>query len=368
MQANGTDANNALSPHSLSPIFERFFIPLLPINNVRRILDIFVLEGSKTIFRFGIALILYFKKRLKAELIKKKTGVFFWDLVSAYTHESTFDFDELMKVAFGSFGSYLRKRLSFPKRAFITRRNRVNEAYGEAFKRDNERFEFTGERDAPAFQISADRQGGPTTLVPAEIEENMRAATRLGSSEQLRFQLAQWVPPKMQSRKLELVYASDVDGKTLSNLYAATKSAGATITLVEVLATGEIVGMYASHSWHAATSVYGDGTCFVCKFGGGGVKYGWVPSSSSNGEEEEEDDDDDGDNHGSDQFMLSTSAFMLMGGNGDGSASLKLGEDLALGFSAESSVFRNAALVEGVKARDGFDTAAVEVYRFASPF
>ena len=56
----------ALSPIGLEPIFERFFIPILPMRYVIRIMDLFLLEGIQIIFRVGIALLALQKKSLKA--------------------------------------------------------------------------------------------------------------------------------------------------------------------------------------------------------------------------------------------------------------------------------------------------------------
>jgi len=72
----------ALTAPELSPIFERFFLPLLPPPFVHRIFDIFLLEGSKAIFRFGLALVGCFKTRLK-KIDFNRPGVFWWDQVSA---------------------------------------------------------------------------------------------------------------------------------------------------------------------------------------------------------------------------------------------------------------------------------------------
>ena len=49
----------------LDPIFKLFFFPILKFVHVLRIMDIYVLEGSKVIFRFGVALLCMFKKDWK---------------------------------------------------------------------------------------------------------------------------------------------------------------------------------------------------------------------------------------------------------------------------------------------------------------
>jgi len=181
---------------------------------------------------------------------------------------------------------------------------------------------------------------------------------------QVRFQLAQWVPPKLQGRKLELIYAGEVDGRSLTNLYTATRGAGPTITLVEVLSTGEVLGMFASHSWQVSSAVRGDGTCFVCRFGDGNVDdsvvYKWQPSFGSS------DDESNESNGSTEQFMIATPIMMDMG-----SGALRLNEDMTIAFSGPSATFNNKVLVrekEGSSKEESFDVAGVEVYRFQSPW
>jgi hypothetical protein len=53
----------------LDPIFKHFFLPVLKFVHVLRIMDIYVLEGYKVIFRFGIALLTMFKKDWKASTV-----------------------------------------------------------------------------------------------------------------------------------------------------------------------------------------------------------------------------------------------------------------------------------------------------------
>ena len=99
------EKTGALSPVELSPIFERFFIPILPIDCVLRIFDIFLLEGSKAIFRFGVALIAMFKKRLKRVNFDSPNN-HWWDKVKELTHEPEFSFNALVDAAYGFHGKY----------------------------------------------------------------------------------------------------------------------------------------------------------------------------------------------------------------------------------------------------------------------
>ena len=63
--AQDMQVNQALTPEGLDPIFKRFFLPILRREHVLRILDIYVTEGYKVLFRVGITLIAAYKKPLK---------------------------------------------------------------------------------------------------------------------------------------------------------------------------------------------------------------------------------------------------------------------------------------------------------------
>jgi hypothetical protein len=53
----------------LDPIFKHFFTPIFKFVHVLRIMDIYVLEGSKVMFRFGVALLAMFQKDFKVHHI-----------------------------------------------------------------------------------------------------------------------------------------------------------------------------------------------------------------------------------------------------------------------------------------------------------
>ena len=220
-----------------------------------------------------------------------------------------------------------------------------------------------------ALQLTVQRRDRPTECdddVEGEDEkkEKYENATRLArTTKSLRYNLAQWVPAKLQGRKLELLYSTDVDGRSLDTLYGSCSFTfcGPTITLMEVLETGQILGMFSSQAWkktdkvsardgstsstslrgdcelyfmlvptHANKNVeqhdaqvYGDGTCFICQFHPEPLIYKWSPYVGNNEEVAIL----------SEQFMMSNSQFIAMGGNADGANALKINDDLTIGWT-----------------------------------
>ena len=88
----------ALTDEYLNHIFVGLFFSLLPKESAYRVLDCFLLEGGKILFRYGIALISMFKAEIKAEMFS--TGEMFWSHVSTYCHSDAFSFETLHAIAF----------------------------------------------------------------------------------------------------------------------------------------------------------------------------------------------------------------------------------------------------------------------------
>uniref|UniRef100_A0A7S2K1S0 Oxidation resistance protein 1 n=1 Tax=Leptocylindrus danicus TaxID=163516 RepID=A0A7S2K1S0_9STRA len=324
------DAIGALSPIGLAPIFDRFFVPILPFRYVQRIMDVFTIEGTKVLFRFGIALLSMYKKPLKAMDIQSSEQ--WWGEVKNFTHLASFDFERLVKKAYGTWGNLRRKKLAFPKRNYLNRMMKGNSKWAESQVQYN-----TIEPIMPLGLIK--------TEVPAVLaNESVRRA-----------HLAEWLPRTLRDTKLELVFSTDTHGRTLERLYANCSKAKHSIMLLEVLDTGAVIGMFATEVWHRTNKVYGDGGCFLFKLSPDAKSSPWKPRSVCS---------NDSENTTSlmEQFMMSTGNYISMGGSHDGSCGLRLNEDLTRGSSDHSLTFGNDPLA-GNDLLD-FDVGLVEVYRF----
>ncbi len=90
----------------LAPMFQDFFVSLLPIPQVLRIMDIFTLEGIKVLFRVGVALVCLFQRDCASRARQIQTPHEWWDAIHDYTHNpsSLFSFDMLLKKAYGVHG------------------------------------------------------------------------------------------------------------------------------------------------------------------------------------------------------------------------------------------------------------------------
>ena len=208
-----------------------------------------------------------------------------------------------------------------------------------------------------------------------------------------RASLGGWMPPPLRNTSVELLYSSDVHGRSLTALYGKCGGTRRTVTLIEVLDdnTGEsgdgggedssakvIVGMFATHSWSPRPSVYGDGGCFLFRLSPDPVAYKWNPTMMVATAAETADDgggssfEQNLDEALAEQFQVCRPTHMSMGGNVDGTSGLRLDEYLERGQSAPALGFDNEPLVgtggrrrpdAAMTKKREFEVGAVEVYR-----
>ena len=323
----------------MDPIFRRFFVDILKKEHILRILDIYTLEGYKVIFRLGsVTLCLAHAFMTPSEF---RSSDAFWKGVKRITHSDQFLFHILVKQAYGFNGKTYRSRRSFPRRKFIQKIIRHNEAWAENIATDH------------VHLMSQKPLGFVEGDIPIMLAKN--------ASE--RFSLAEFLPFAYKSTKLELIFSSNVHGRSMDIFYKHCSRAKHTITLVEVLNTGATIGMFATDTWHNSSKVYGDGECVLFRLKPDPVCFHWTHSITKSmlSNVESEDEETDLQNEvAMEQFMISRKNFISMGSNSDGSSGLRLEEDLSQGSSAKARGFNNEPLA-GPDLPE-FDVGLVEVY------
>ena len=356
---------NDVALQGLDPIFKQFFMPILKFEHVLRIMDIYTLEGYKVLFRFGVALLCLFKKDDKVRMCNVWGGVCvvcyssvltlcslhslllqdaqaatiedFWMQLRSYTHDATkFSMDTLVRKAYGYHGSRARKRMRFPRRHILARIIRL-------------------EQEKVADQLEFEPIQEPTRPLPLVPNES---ALLLNKAD-IRSNLAAWLPLSLRLATLELVFSTNVHGRTLERFYSHVSDFKHTVTVVQILDRPDaVVGMFASQAWRSSSQVYGDGECFLFRASPDAQCFKWRPASGSGHHQEQ---DDDKSVALLEQFMVGRPNFISMGGNEDGSCGLRLNEDLTRGESAAAVGFGNEGpLIEGLSV---FNVGLVEVYR-----
>lgn len=323
----------ALEPIGLTPILKRFFVPLLRREHVLRVMDIFTGEGAHAIFRIGATLCCLAHAHL-GESVRDHcdNAAVFWEGVRRFTHSKHFQFDIFLNhQAYGVQKSLrILTRPIFPGQDFVSRLISNNEEWAE--------------KNESTVSIHEDTK--PLGLVEGKYP------IQLAKHSPERLRLAQWLPPALQSTKLDLIYSSNYHGRSLEMFYRCCSSARHTLTIMEVLGTDRVIGMYASQTWHNNPDGYGDGGCFLFRLKPNPRCFQYTIGESHTASFDDAEQnmsclEDAG------QLMISSHTFISMGVGEGGASGLRLNDDLTRGSTSKSIGCENDVLVaEGVEVFD----------------
>mmetsp|Transcript_21411 Transcript_21411/g.34460 ORF Transcript_21411/g.34460 Transcript_21411/m.34460 type:complete len:398 (+) Transcript_21411:876-2069(+) len=385
---------------------------------VFRLMDIYSLEGSKVLFRFGVALaVLYGKEYKERYMYASCEPNKYWLGLVDYCYSGSdegngggLNFEVLVKKAYGVHGKGVRKRFRFPRRPILARLVEMEE---EAYRTK----QMTTSQDGADSKNKEDEQDGPNDFYLHHIEplglvippppadpSFERVVPRLAASTLVRTKLAEWLPLSLRFSNLDLIYSTSHHGRTLDSFYRHVSKATHTIMILEPYENSRIkdeilVGMYASQAWHPSSRVYGDGRCFLFRIvlddnvikdvkNGDQKKdqkqqqqeskdlptsqcWKWQPPDDlftfgSGGSEDHEMLDSSSKSHASAQaaletFQISTNDFLSLGGNDKGGSGLRLNEDLTKAESSCAAGFNNEPLLPD--AGGMFEVGLLEVYQ-----
>jgi len=334
-----------LTPDGLDPIFRRFFVTILPRDDVMKILDIYMIEGYKVIFRIGTALLCLAHAFMTPQELDHPDR--FWEGVRRVSHTDQFRFDILVKQTYGFNGKRYRSRRTFPRRRFIEKLM----SYNEEWAQKSASTYFVDHIDKPLGYVDND--------IPIVLAKDFSD----------RKSLADFLPLAYKNTKLDLIYSSNVHGRSLDLFYKHCARARHTITLVEVLNNGAIIGMFASHTWHKSKNVYGDGECVLFRLRPNPVCFHWTHNITKSMRDLGQPSDENEDTSASqiqseaalEQYQIGRANFIAMGSNEDGLSGLSLNEDLSRGSSSKARGFNNEPLAGQDTVE--FDVGLVEVYQ-----
>lgn len=169
--------------------------------------------------------------------------------------------------------------------------------------------------------------------------------------------LTEWLPAALKSTKLDLIYSTDIHGRSLASFYKRCEKSKNTVVLVEAFTlngkTRSLIGMFATQAWSINPRPYGDSDCFLFRAAPDAMCFKWTPDPGNIENLEN--------NAVSEQFMVSRSDFIAMGANNDATNGLRLDKDLIKGESHAALGFNNDPL-PGDNQRT-FEVGHLEVYR-----
>lgn len=198
--------------------------------------------------------------------------------------------------------------------------------------------------------------------LPTCIDQTLRKTIAYTSDKSIlakpgsvRLCLTEWLPASLKSTKLDLIYSTDIHGRSLASLCKQCERSKNTVLLVEALhdKSSSLIGMFATHAWITQPRSYGDNGCFLFRAHPNPKCFKWM---------QDLDNIKDLENQAvSEQLMVCNSDFIAMGANTNGTNGLRLDKELIKGESHPALGFKNDPL-PGDNQRT-FDIGHLEVYR-----
>ncbi|KAL7477878.1 hypothetical protein ACHAW6_003665, partial [Cyclotella cf. meneghiniana] len=310
----------------LEPVFKRFFTTILNREDVLRFMDIFVVDGSKAIFRLALSFLqLIPKNTLKS--LKLPNADSWWSEIRKKTLHPSFEFKKQLEIMYPKFGKIAKR---YPRRKLL-----------------KQAVSFHGRWALENMPMYMDR------TPPKPIGLLTDKHVLLAKPTAVRSNLANWLPTPLKTTKLDLLYSTEIHGRSFAAFYKECHRTKHTIILVEAL-LGEgsaTIGMFASHAWMVHPSSFGDGECFLFRADPDPICYNWIPNFSDDTEHQAV----------REQFMVARHDFIAMGANTDGTNGLRLDNDLTSGESNPALGFENEPLTKAGRKR--FEVGVVEAYR-----
>jgi len=317
----------ALEPEGLEPIFKRFFTTIMKPGDILRFVDIFLVEGCKAVFRLALSLCQLVRFDLKSLILTDSES--WWREIRSRTLSPEFSFKKHLNLMYPKFGKVAKR---YPNRRGLRRAMKYNERWAL----ENMPIYIDETPPKPMGFTSNEC----TLAQPASVRSN----------------LAKWLPPSLKSTQLDLIYSTEIHGRSLVAFYNECQRSKNTIVLIEALtgSTRATIGMFASHAWNINSGSYGDGECFLFRSNPNPKCFHWVPDFAGSMDALES-------QAVSEQFMVAKRDFIAMGANEDGTNGLYLDQELVRGESHPALGFKNEPLPG--ESHETFDIGVLEVYR-----
>lgn len=304
-------------------------------------MDIYLLEGVKTLFRFGIGLLKIYKPRVKGN--QYTTGEAFWNELKS---QRQFTIDELVAISLDmNLGFFERKTV--PSRATIL-------ALEERIRASTTLSSSPLNLRLPSEVRIAGNNG--FTLVSGGI---IPTQSRLLDDESCAI-LNSFIPPHSRMEGFDLMYATYNDGWSFEQLYGLTKQLTPCILIVKSSHKNALVGMYLTCNLGPASfDIRGDGQCFLFRLNGElAGKYEWSAPNERHSPRHAASPTSATWN----QFALCSPSYMAFGGSEKyGTNGLRLDNDLASCSCGHSDTYNNPPLVPE-ESRQPFQVLDVEVF------
>ena len=349
----------------------------LPFNYVLNIVDSFLLEGQKVLYRYGISILENFHKSYQCS--NQKITVLKPSCIKDFCNKMTLPFDRLVKTAFG-FRNMSKKDIekvfeseekSIKKLRAKTETNFFENDLKSHTENDYKKTIFTSiispflknKFRNKKWYLNSSHGSTHSFYHHHHPQSNLNlpsfSVENIGSfilNPQQITNMWRWLPTRYQILELELIYSTNIHGCRLMTLMDKIEYYQATVIVIQTIGNS-VFGAFCSQPWSnrlnsnsisKKPSFFGNGETFIFELLPNTVKYEWVGKhthgqSTSNQE----------------LFLFADKEKIIIGGG----VGLLINSDLVYGRTSVSDTFNNKIL----GTEQDFEIASLEVFGFKKP-
>ncbi|KRY48424.1 TBC1 domain family member 24 [Trichinella britovi] len=302
----------------------------LPFSHLVRIVDCFLFEGQKVLYRSAVAiLVMWYKERVKE--VHEKSG---WS--ANYLASNISDFcksiqatpKKLLKVAFN---------LRNVKMSYIRRVQEENEM--KLRTRDISLAEVASTQNLK--NLLAQHHYFSVTMASQILESHLISL------------LISWIPTRYHLVTPQKLFSASEDGRSFTRLWTKIENFYPTVILIQTTWKQVIIGAYCSEAWEmrkklSQLSYFGTGESFLFYFTPTPNVFPWVGLKRPVQK------------HGEELFQCATATSLIIGGGGNEGLSIR--QTLERGTTNHCDTFDNPPLVP----EKDFEIEALEVFSFSN--
>ncbi|CAL4124990.1 unnamed protein product [Meganyctiphanes norvegica] len=324
-----------------------WILEYLPLPHLVRILDCFLLEGSKVLMRVSLAIFQMFVKAVTRDSSMAASlpsrGVS--EAINRFCQGLQMSPNKLLKTAFGIRG--------FSK----TEINKVTVQMEMMLKSQRNALGDVGtEGMSPSMGRSSSLEGLPTS----ESQANIQMMSHTLTIKEL-LTVWSWLPVRMTMTQPELVYTTEEHGCSLTTFFLRCQKFAPTLLLVRTT-KDYVFGAYLSSPWATRNkqdefgnrqTYFGTGESFLFSLRPQSARYEWVGinQQKSGGPTLE---------HSAELFMHADNTMLSIGGGGG--QGIQLDEELRFGKTEWCQTFNNPPLCP----ESDFEVKVIEVYSLSN--
>lgn len=330
------DGIGALTDSFLNLILVDMMTPFLMPEQVDKIMDGYLIDGVKTLYRYGLALLKMFKKEIKSNTYR--SGADFWNAMKQY-QSGGIDFEVLKGFALEDKGKSLLKKKIIPSRAAIGAIEEEGKKKHGDFLRDPLNLPFSL---AGSSAVASGEEGVRSS--DSKIMDPISSNT-----------LNSFIPLSHRMEGFELMFSTYNDGWSFTTLYEMTEHLAPCIIVCKTADSGALFGMFMSVAVSPpSVDVRGDGDCFCFRLDGpNAAKYPWKPPEEKIGMS---------DISTTSQFAHCTNNYMAFGGSQEFCTNaIRIDSDLLSASAGPSDTYDNPCLVPEEKSNP-FALGDIEVF------